>query len=248
MNIEPISIPLDTSGGFREARELSHVPTVRRPHLASIVAVVSVVCQVPLRLVCFESLRIAELAQRDISGAINDLAGSASWQFSKLTSLLTYFWLILGVVWIINADGCSECPYLLITTASMLGMSSLRIFTAFAGFRAFFTYDAAGGGEAPKVAPAQPAQIRALKLIRFIKDGQVESSQQGPTCAVCLAEYCDRDELRELPCGHRFHKNCADTWLAKSKRCPLCMGAIDAVKYRVWCPCHKRKSYHGHRD
>jgi hypothetical protein len=30
-----------------------------------------------------------------------------------------------------------------------------------------------------------------------------------------------------LPCGHRFHSGCADSWLSRSTRCPLCRSSID---------------------
>jgi E3 ubiquitin-protein ligase ATL6/9/15/31/42/55 len=48
-------------------------------------------------------------------------------------------------------------------------------------------------------------------------------------CAVCLAEFEDRDELRVLPaCCHVFHPGCIDPWLAAAVTCPLCRADLTA--------------------
>ncbi|TVU29670.1 hypothetical protein EJB05_21247, partial [Eragrostis curvula] len=56
----------------------------------------------------------------------------------------------------------------------------------------------------------------------------VYSASSGPKddaveCAVCLAELEDGEEARFLPrCGHGFHAECVDMWLASHTTCPLC--------------------------
>jgi E3 ubiquitin-protein ligase EL5 len=45
----------------------------------------------------------------------------------------------------------------------------------------------------------------------------------GVECAVCLCELEDGEEARFLPrCGHGFHAQCVDMWLASHTTCPLC--------------------------
>ncbi|XP_019077610.1 E3 ubiquitin-protein ligase At4g11680-like [Vitis vinifera] len=51
-------------------------------------------------------------------------------------------------------------------------------------------------------------------------------SEEDAVCCICLEKYVDNDELRELPCGHFFHKECVDEWLKINARCPLCQSEI----------------------
>ncbi|KAK7406850.1 hypothetical protein VNO78_08484 [Psophocarpus tetragonolobus] len=50
-------------------------------------------------------------------------------------------------------------------------------------------------------------------------------------CCVCLSRLKAKDEIRILPCSHKFHKICVNRWLkGRHKTCPLCrfsMGAED---------------------
>mmetsp|Transcript_2600 Transcript_2600/g.4074 ORF Transcript_2600/g.4074 Transcript_2600/m.4074 type:complete len:145 (-) Transcript_2600:35-469(-) len=40
-------------------------------------------------------------------------------------------------------------------------------------------------------------------------------------CSVCKSEICSNQTLRELPCGHYFHRKCIDKWLQMKANCPL---------------------------
>ncbi|CAN6326853.1 unnamed protein product [Urochloa humidicola] len=54
-------------------------------------------------------------------------------------------------------------------------------------------------------------------------------SAEDAVCCICLARYMDNDELRLLPCGHFFHKDCVDKWLKINALCPLCKAELDVV-------------------
>ncbi|KUJ08811.1 uncharacterized protein LY89DRAFT_676705 [Mollisia scopiformis] len=56
-----------------------------------------------------------------------------------------------------------------------------------------------------------------------------------PTCPICLEDYeSGVSEIRELPCGHIFHPECIDIFLANnSSLCPLCKKSAFPVGY---CP------------
>jgi len=54
------------------------------------------------------------------------------------------------------------------------------------------------------------------------KEEDAESTGDAPSCAICMQDYKENDELRILPCGHEFHCECVDKWLPMKKICPLC--------------------------
>lgn len=72
---------------------------------------------------------------------------------------------------------------------------------------------------------ASQEQIAALPVTDFLHG----SLGKDLSCAICLSNYRIRASLRQLPCGHMFHQSCADTWLRRSKQCPLCRSAIDST-------------------
>jgi len=41
-------------------------------------------------------------------------------------------------------------------------------------------------------------------------------------CVVCMADFEAREELRILPCCHRYHRACIDVWLGRNRHCPIC--------------------------
>ncbi|KAL2520318.1 RING-H2 finger protein ATL7 [Forsythia ovata] len=46
-------------------------------------------------------------------------------------------------------------------------------------------------------------------------------------CSVCLADYQSDDKLQQIPaCGHTFHMDCIDLWLATHTTCPLCRQSL----------------------
>lgn len=48
-------------------------------------------------------------------------------------------------------------------------------------------------------------------------------AQPGDTCAICIENLDDDDEVRGLSCGHAFHAGCLDPWLTCRRACcPLC--------------------------
>ncbi|GJN30521.1 hypothetical protein PR202_gb18834 [Eleusine coracana subsp. coracana] len=86
--------------------------------------------------------------------------------------------------------------------------------------------DAADGAAAPR--PARGLDRELVESFPTAVYGDVKArvaatARSSLECAVCLAEFEDRDELRVLPaCCHVFHPACIDPWLAAAVTCPLC--------------------------
>merc|ERR1712048_67550 len=67
-------------------------------------------------------------------------------------------------------------------------------------------------------AGVSPAALQAsTSVITFEGDGTEEGQ-----CMVCLENFHSGEELRILPCNHRFHKACIDPWLQVNNKCPAC--------------------------
>ena len=52
-------------------------------------------------------------------------------------------------------------------------------------------------------------------------DGTDDAGQLG--CSICTEDFTKGEEVRVLPCNHKFHPDCVDPWLLNvSGTCPLC--------------------------
>lgn len=72
-----------------------------------------------------------------------------------------------------------------------------------------------------EIETATPQQMALLSRKIFCK--QEKDPKDPETCAICLDDFVDLDELRKLPCRHEFHIPCIDPWLLTKKRtCPIC--------------------------
>ncbi|XP_058001275.1 E3 ubiquitin-protein ligase At4g11680 isoform X2 [Hevea brasiliensis] len=52
-------------------------------------------------------------------------------------------------------------------------------------------------------------------------------ASEDPECCICLANYKDKEEVRQLPCSHMFHLKCVDHWLRIISCCPLCKQELE---------------------
>ena len=60
----------------------------------------------------------------------------------------------------------------------------------------------------------------------IVEDHYLELDNENAVCSICLAEYEDGDQLRQLGCKHHYHVSCIDEWLRLNAKCPLCIQAL----------------------
>ncbi|KAI3906140.1 hypothetical protein MKW92_004138 [Papaver armeniacum] len=67
---------------------------------------------------------------------------------------------------------------------------------------------------------------RARPAVKF-EDREVDACDQD-SCAICLCEYEDQDEIRPLMnCRHIFHGSCLNRWMINNQTtCPLCRTSL----------------------
>lgn len=70
-----------------------------------------------------------------------------------------------------------------------------------------------GFGDKPPP-PASKEFVESLETIIVKKN--------GGQCPVCLKEWSEGDEQKQLPCQHKFHPTCILPWLEKTNSCPMC--------------------------
>lgn len=88
------------------------------------------------------------------------------------------------------------------------------------------TYTGASGGAAAgsSSAPAAANESADDEAAR----PRVSSGAQF-SCSICLEVFQTGEQLRILPCLHKYHQSCIDSWLARSPACPVCKYEIVAT-------------------
>ena len=63
-------------------------------------------------------------------------------------------------------------------------------------------------------------ELQNINTIKF--KASAELSEDNRKCVICIADYLPGDDLKVLPCLHRFHIECIENWLKSSPLCPIC--------------------------
>jgi hypothetical protein len=76
--------------------------------------------------------------------------------------------------------------------------------------------------EKDKLQTMNKEEIEQFFTTPYFKEIFGHLEEEYKKCCICISEFEDNEEVRFLPCFHRFHTACIDCWLEKNSRCPLC--------------------------
>lgn len=78
-----------------------------------------------------------------------------------------------------------------------------------------------------------PSALPTHRMTAAEASAALTPSDEQHLCVICMENFTEGDELRTLPCIHRFHCGCVDKWLLHNASCPICKtqldGAIEAM-------------------
>jgi hypothetical protein len=224
-----IAIP---SGVFLSANWAVCGLCARPIHFWLIIHCIMQLLQAPVRVAFLQALwhvrRSSDGNWTQLQECVLTFTSSFWWRSSKTVSMVNYGWMVLGVVWLLNSDYCKPCPGLYSLCTFVMAIAVARVLLSVVIYRLCFLSHLRTEGENARRKPRGATQelIDALPLVVVSKDAHGNDGFESG-CAVCLCEFEHGDELRRLPCGHRFHATCADTWLRRNRKCPLCNHGID---------------------
>lgn len=85
-------------------------------------------------------------------------------------------------------------------------------------------------GGVKRVASAEG--LKEVKVFEYSKSGALEGNPTSPKeemCAITQMAFEEGDLVAEMPCGHRFDKECLFRWLeTESAACPVCRKEVDS--------------------
>ena len=98
----------------------------------------------------------------------------------------------------------------------------------------FASGDGDGGGLSGASSGGLSASaIRGLPTRTYRARTDGGSADEPPHCAVCLCDAEEGEEIKTLPCAHRFHAKCVDRWLRGHRSCPMCKSDVGAMGARA---------------
>ncbi|TKY51515.1 Receptor-likey region, transmembrane domain- and RING domain-containing protein 2 [Spatholobus suberectus] len=123
-------------------------------------------------------------------------------------------------IWLIPTFENSAWSIMAISFISLLAMSAVLA-------TCFFVRRHRIRRERPRASLVREFHGMSSRLVKampsLIFTAVLEDNCTSRTCAICLEDYCVGEKLRILPCCHKFHAACVDSWLTSWRTfCPVC--------------------------
>ncbi|CAN1175653.1 Receptor homology region, transmembrane domain-and RING domain-containing protein 2 [Linum perenne] len=123
-------------------------------------------------------------------------------------------------IWIIPSFEDSAWSIMAISFISLLAMSAVMA-------TCFFVRRHRIRRERPRSSRAREFHGMSKRLVKAMPSLNFTTVQEdnctSMTCAICLEDYSVGEKLRILPCRHKFHAFCVDSWLTTWRTfCPVC--------------------------
>jgi len=67
--------------------------------------------------------------------------------------------------------------------------------------------------------------ISSLPTVEWCENRVEESGE----CSICFENFAIGECTRQTPCGHFFHQECLEPWLARQQNCPTCRASLTAA-------------------
>merc|ERR1719160_624037 len=123
---------------------------------------------------------MVEPTNADVVFCIRQMTTSFAWKASKILSICTYGWFVLGVVWVLNSTHCAPCPGLYRLTLAVIITTVLRLFLTLACFYLCFPRREPQPLP-PKPTGAAPEDLNSLGQETFVETDQ--DRKDKPSCA-----------------------------------------------------------------
>ncbi|ONI35758.1 hypothetical protein PRUPE_1G553100 [Prunus persica] len=123
-------------------------------------------------------------------------------------------------LWLIASFENSAWSIMAISFISLLAMSAVLA-------TCFFVRRHRIRRERPQASRVREFHGMSSRLVKampsLIFTAVLEDNCTSRTCAICLEDYSVGEKLRILPCRHKFHAFCVDSWLTSWRTfCPVC--------------------------
>eukprot|EP00276_Gloeochaete_wittrockiana_P002556 CAMPEP_0184671214 /NCGR_PEP_ID=MMETSP0308-20130426/85366_1 /TAXON_ID=38269 /ORGANISM="Gloeochaete witrockiana, Strain SAG 46.84" /LENGTH=344 /DNA_ID=CAMNT_0027118297 /DNA_START=145 /DNA_END=1179 /DNA_ORIENTATION=- len=171
------------------------------------------------------------------------LLKSGAYTVARVLRLMTFAWLIVGSALTLESSTCRMTSPSLFTLSLVLVVLFIVMISMFFLYAcAYFfvlvvvrtlhrlrllglarqtqTTTAMGGRSGGRVGVPEDVLLAMPKIV--FASQQASLPNENYTCAVCLGDFEQGEEVRVLPCLHSFHCKCIDPWLLGRNSCPLC--------------------------